>query len=68
MYLLENSTDIRYIQEILRPSKPETTMIYKHVSKKDLLRIESPLDLAIKSMLESDKNTQKGLLSGNINR
>ena len=65
---LENGTDIRYIQELLGHSKPETTMIYTHVSKKDLLRIESPLDLAIKSMLESDKNTQKGLLSGNINR
>ncbi len=43
-HLLENGVDIRYIQELLGHSKPETTMIYTHISKKQLMKIQSPLD------------------------
>lgn len=64
-HLLENGIDIRYIQELLGHSKPETTMIYTHISKKDLLKIESPLDLAVKSLIDTDKDNKNLRLSGN---
>lgn len=43
-HLLENGTDLRYIQEILGHSSSRTTEIYTHVSNKSLQRITSPFD------------------------
>jgi site-specific recombinase XerD len=43
-HLIENGVNLRLVQELLGHSKPETTMIYTHVAKKDLLAVQSPLD------------------------
>ena len=66
-HMLENGTDLRYIQELLGHSKPETTMIYTHVAQKDLMKIESPLDASIKALQERYGKEDSNLrLSRNI--
>ncbi len=44
-HLLENGTDLRYIQEILGHKSSRTTEIYTHVTNKSLQKITSPFDL-----------------------
>jgi integrase/recombinase XerD len=44
-HLLENGTDIRYIQNLLGHSSPKTTMIYTHVSQTSVQNIRNPLDM-----------------------
>ena len=65
-HMLEDGIDVRYIQELLGHSRPETTMIYTHISRQDLLQIKSPLDTALDSFSSSYKNNKKVLLSRNI--
>ena len=65
-HLLENDVDIRYIQSLLGHAKPETTMIYTHVKRKDLMEIQNPLDVALQKINKRDNEKQKLLLSGNI--
>ena len=43
-HLLENGTDIRYIQELLGHNSSRTTEIYTHVSTRDIQKIKSPFD------------------------
>ena len=63
-HLLENGVGLRYIQELLGHTKPETTMIYTRVAQKDLLQIRSPLDDAVLGLLETDKKPKKVYISG----
>jgi integrase/recombinase XerD len=43
-HLLENGTDIRYIQALLGHASSKTTEIYAHVTRKGFEKIRSPLD------------------------
>jgi site-specific recombinase XerD len=43
-HLLENGTDIRYIQSLLGHANLRTTERYTHIARRSLLRIKSPLD------------------------
>ncbi|KQC13373.1 MAG: hypothetical protein APR63_08830 [Desulfuromonas sp. SDB] len=43
-HLLEKGYDIRTIQELLGHKNLQTTMIYTHVAKKNILGVKSPLD------------------------
>jgi site-specific recombinase XerD len=43
-HLLENGTDLRYIQSLLGHSSSKTTEIYTHITTKGMEKIKSPLD------------------------
>jgi len=43
-HLLEDGTDLRFIQELLGHYSPETTMRYTHIAKTNAQNVKSPLD------------------------
>ncbi|MBW2962038.1 tyrosine-type recombinase/integrase [Mesonia aestuariivivens] len=65
-HMLEDGVDLRYIQTLLGHSKPETTMIYTHVTQRDLMNIQSPLDRVVNQLKGKTQNHTKVGLSGNI--
>ena len=67
-HLLEQGTGLRHIQELLGHSKPETTMIYTHVARKDLMEIKSPMDKVIANMEKNGNESHNFLLSGGFNQ
>jgi site-specific recombinase XerD len=58
-HMLEQGIGIRHIQELLGHSRPETTMIYTHVTRKDLEQIKSPLDTAINKLYLQGNDNEK---------
>jgi site-specific recombinase XerD len=54
-HLLENGTDIRYIQKFLGHASIKTTTIYTYMYLKSLQQIASPLDRLV------DENNKKKL-------
>ncbi|WP_258105876.1 tyrosine-type recombinase/integrase, partial [Marinoscillum sp. MHG1-6] len=44
-HLLENGTNLRYIQTLLGHTSPKTTEVYTHVTSQKLDEVQSPLDL-----------------------
>lgn len=44
-HLIENGTDIRYIQELLGHNSVVTTQIYTHITDLKMRKIQSPLDM-----------------------
>jgi site-specific recombinase XerD len=67
-HLIEDGVGIRHVQELLGHSKPETTMIYTHIAKKDLLNIESPLDKVVFELQRTDKKHLNHPFSRNLIR
>ena len=57
-HMLEQGIGIRHIQELLGHARPETTMIYTHVTRKDLEQIKSPLDTALNKLSLRDNDNK----------
>lgn len=60
-HLMESGIGERYIQELLGHKSIRTTMIYTHVTKKSLAQVRSPLDDAVKQII-NEHNTDKKVL------
>jgi len=60
-HLLEQGTDIRYIQNILGHASSKTTDIYTHVSTKHFAKIKSPLDRILEDKKKIDSELIKNI-------
>jgi len=58
-HLMESGISERYIQALLGHKNIKTTMIYTHVTKKRLDQIRSPLDDAVKHMIDNNKTDKE---------
>jgi len=57
-HMLELGVDIRYIQAMLGHRRPETTMIYTHISTHKIQNLPNPLDELVREQLESLPNKE----------
>ena len=57
-HLLELGVDLRYVQAMLGHSRPETTMIYTHISTVKIQEMANPFDELVKE--EMDKLQDNG--------
>ncbi|NLY75955.1 MAG: tyrosine-type recombinase/integrase [Firmicutes bacterium] len=57
-HLLENGTDLRFIQELLGHQSSKTTEIYTHVTNRNIKKIQSPLDRLVQEY-QQDKLSDK---------
>lgn len=46
-HLLENGTDVRFIQKLLGHENIKTTMVYTHIAQGEIDKIKSPLDTLV---------------------
>jgi integrase/recombinase XerD len=66
-HCLELGVDLRYVQALLGHSRPETTMIYTHISKAKIEQLASPFDeLVAEEMKSFQDNVNKKLGKGAI--